>query len=192
MPILNSPYSLVTDSTADPVTLAEAKSHLRVTSTGDNDYITDLISVARRQVETDSRRALFTQTWDRWLDCFPNDEIELASPNVASISAITYTATTGNTATVSTSVYSLDAANLPGYARLQYNQSWPTDVRTINKSVKVRFIAGSTATSAVEVEAKHAIKLLVADMYECRGSSIGETPDAYWNLIGMLRWGDYA
>jgi hypothetical protein len=55
----------------EPITLAEAKLHVRQDGTADDDLITALIVAARRSCETRLRQALVTQTWDLYLDAFP-------------------------------------------------------------------------------------------------------------------------
>ncbi|MFC5524021.1 head-tail connector protein [Polaromonas jejuensis] len=62
---------LTTAPTAEPVTLAEAKAHLRVDVADDDLLITNLITAARVHAENVCRRAFVTQKWDLYLDSFP-------------------------------------------------------------------------------------------------------------------------
>ena len=59
------PYSLTrsVDPSSEPITTADAKTHLRVSGSDDDSYIDILIEIARRQLENDSRTAIITQTW---------------------------------------------------------------------------------------------------------------------------------
>ena len=57
------PSILLEGPAAEPVTLAEAKQHLRVEHDDDDDIIQALIAGSRIHVETQTRRALITQTW---------------------------------------------------------------------------------------------------------------------------------
>ncbi len=67
---------LFTAPATEPVTTAEAKTHLRVDTSDDDTLIGTLITVARRRVENDSRHQLVTATWDYTLDRFPEcDEL---------------------------------------------------------------------------------------------------------------------
>ncbi len=63
---------LLTPPTAEPVSLAEAKLHLRVEDNADDVLIGALISATRVQAEHDTRRSLVTQTWQLVLDRFPS------------------------------------------------------------------------------------------------------------------------
>jgi hypothetical protein len=57
--------------TVEPITLAEAKLHLRVDATDDDALIGSLISAARFEAEHRCSRALVTQQWELSLDSFP-------------------------------------------------------------------------------------------------------------------------
>lgn len=59
--------------TAEPVSLAEAKVHLRANldDTSEDALIGMYISAARSDAENTCRRALVTQQWDLFLDAFP-------------------------------------------------------------------------------------------------------------------------
>jgi len=69
---------LVTPPAVEPVTLDEAKAHLRLDSNEDDTYVSALIAAARERVELFLRRALITQTFEFTLDGFP------ASPSLSS------------------------------------------------------------------------------------------------------------
>ena len=51
------PYSLTrsVDPTSEPLTTADAKTHLRVSGSDEDSYIDILIEIARRQLENDSK-----------------------------------------------------------------------------------------------------------------------------------------
>jgi len=85
--------SIVTQPTEEPLTLDEAKQHLRVDIEDDDSLILSLIKVAREYAETVTGRKLITQTWKYYLDDWPTDKdyIEIPFPPLQSISSITYT-----------------------------------------------------------------------------------------------------
>lgn len=164
---------------SEPITTAEAKTHLRIDSSDDDTYIDTLIEAARRHVESFTNRALITQTWELYLDDFPN-EILLPKPELVSVSSITYTDTAGASQTLSTDVYQVDTDHLPGRIFLKYGQTWPA-VQEIPKAVKVTYVAGYGAASAVPQSIKTAIKILVAHWYENRepvivGTNVASVP----------------
>lgn len=76
----------------EPITLEEAKSHLRVDIEDDDNLILNLITAARQKAESILKRALITQTWIYYPDDFPDkDYIELPMPPLQSVSSVTYT-----------------------------------------------------------------------------------------------------
>lgn len=75
------PSKLLVGPTIEPVTLAEAKNHLRVDFNEDNALILGLISSARQQAEQICRRAFMTQTWLVTLDKFPAPGQNIGSAN---------------------------------------------------------------------------------------------------------------
>lgn len=175
--------SLVTAPATEPVTLAEAKLHLRVDVNDDDDLITALIVAAREHVETFTHRALITQTWDLQLDKFPSldwsaplvgDSVSrgplwIPKPPLASVTSVTYVDTTGTTQTWSASAYTVDAPAGP-HARMgrivpAFAQFYPV-TRTQPNAVTVRFVAGYGAASAVPASIKAAIKILVATWFD--------------------------
>ena len=74
---------IATQPTVEPVSLIEAKSHLRVDSdfTADDNLIRGLITSARQEAEQICRRALIKQTWKLAIDHFPAPNMNVSSAN---------------------------------------------------------------------------------------------------------------
>lgn len=175
----------------EPVSTDEAKTHLRITHTDDNTYIDTLVKAARLYCERATRRAFITQTWDLAAECFDDDEIELTPGPLQSITHVKYYDTDGTLQTLSTDVYEADITDCVGYARLKYNQYWPTIRSGLYNGVQVRYVAGY-GNSATDVPAniKHAIKILVSHWYEIRepvivGASVTDVPMSVSALLGI-------
>ena len=62
---------LVSPPVFEPITLAEAKTHLRLDTCTDDAYVSALIIAARERVELFLRRALITQAFEYTIDQFP-------------------------------------------------------------------------------------------------------------------------
>lgn len=160
---------LVTDAATEPVTTAEAKTHLRVDSSDDDTYIDTLVKSARLWVERTRGMGLITQTWDGSLDAFPRGAIVIPKYPLVSVTSVTYYDDDLVTSTVfSSAKYQVDTAKRPPRIVLKSGESWPGDALRLSSGVVVRFVAGYGAASAVPADIKHAIKLLVGQMYTQR------------------------
>jgi uncharacterized phiE125 gp8 family phage protein len=167
---------LVTAPTVEPVTLSEAKQHLRVTDDADNAYITNLIVAARQAVESGEswslERSLINSTWRLTLDGFAArvSVIELPRPPVASITSITYDDAANVEQTLASNRYRLLSDAEPARVMPIYNDEWPEAINYPG-SVRITYVAGYGATAASVPQAiKQAVLLLVGDMYENRES----------------------
>jgi len=56
----------------EPITIPEAKQHLRITFTNEDTFIGDLITSARYHLENRLRQSFITQSWTLYLDSFPS------------------------------------------------------------------------------------------------------------------------
>ena len=165
---------LVTPPALEPVTLAEAKAHLRLEGAEDDAYVTALIQAARQHVEEVCWRGLVTQTWETVLEGFPFcAELDLPGGNLGSIASVTYVDATGAEQTLATSVYEADTLSVPGRLLLAYGESWPA-TRCQWNAVKARYTVG-WAVADVPAPIKQAILLLVAHFYEQRNPEITGT-----------------
>lgn len=160
---------IFTAAASEPVSLTEAKLHLKVDGTDEDGLIGALIGTARETVEGICRRALVTQTWDLVMDEFPEcDEIKLPYPPLQSITSIQYTDQYNVTATFASTNYIVDAYGEPGRVKLVYGAAWPGNTLTVMNGVKIRFVAGFGAAAAVPLKYKQAILLLVGHWYAHR------------------------
>ncbi len=163
---------LVTEAAELPVTLAEAKEHLRVDSSDEDTLITSLIYAATDFVSGRNGytgRALLPQTWDAYFSKF--DDIELPLPPCISVASITYKDTDSASQTLATSVYTVNTARQPALVTLKPIQTWPATDESWD-AVKIRFTCGyaggSPAREAVPYSIKAAIKLVIGDLYQNR------------------------
>lgn len=151
---------LITGPTEEPVTLAEAKAHLRIEHNDLDSLITAQITSARLQVESITARALITQTWEQTWDWGFPCTITLDKNPVQSITSVTYIDTAGVTQTVGVSDYTYDLNAPRALIYPAYGMYWPT-ARGERNAVTVRFVAGFGAASAVPEDIKTAIKLML-------------------------------
>ena len=82
--VLNTPPA------AEPITLDQAKAHLKVDATDDDALITALIPAARARAEWHTGRAFVTQSWTLWLDCWPGAGwVQLPLAPLQSVASVT-------------------------------------------------------------------------------------------------------
>lgn len=151
-----------------PITVAEAKAHLRVDVSDDDTLITAYITAAAQLAEQATGRALLPQTWEITLDAFP-DAFELTRTPVTSITSLIYADATGTDITLSNTLYTLDTADEfgPAYCVPAYGTTWPATRDQVN-AVRLRFVAGWADAASVPESVKAWVKLMVGAMYENR------------------------
>jgi uncharacterized phiE125 gp8 family phage protein len=170
----------VIDPVIEPVSLAEAKLHLRVDGDADDELISSLVIVAREHVEDMTGRALLTQTWDYCLQAFPADKdyIKLPYGKLQSVTSVKWKDSDG---TETTMVENTDyivglAGDQCGRVFLPDGISWPTDSLYPYNPITVRFVCGWTTAASVPNKIRAAIKMIIADLYSQRGDAvIGQT-----------------
>ena len=74
------PLVLTSGPAVEPVTLAEAKAHLRVDGTAEDTLIASLIITSRLHLEAAPGLALITQSWSWFLDAWPPGHALSAAP----------------------------------------------------------------------------------------------------------------
>lgn len=173
----------------EPITLEEAKNHLKVDYTADDDLITMLIEAARQAAEHRTNVKLITQTITEKFDAFPSGSanvLQLSVPNVQQIDSINYIDADGNTQTFAADKYYTGKSVWPAFVSLKQNESWP-GVSTQKDAVTVVYTVGFGSAADVPGAIKAAMFLIIADLYENRTDSVKRLPtasqfllDQYW------------
>lgn len=160
-------YQITSQPATEPITTAEAKTHLRVDFSTDDTYIDSIISASRKFVEQYTNRALITQTWRLNLNSF-TIPFELPINPVVSVTSIKYYDVNDVQQTLSASNYQVDI--LGDVAKIYEGVSvgFPAISESVINPIEVIFVAGYGSASAVPVDIKHAIKILVSYFYENR------------------------
>lgn len=162
---------LITAPSVEPITLEEARQHLRVTSTSEDALILALVTTARLHAEEISERAFVTQTWDYSLDAFPAGIFELPKAPLQSVTSVTYLDTDGASQTLDSSLYKVDAVSDPGRIAPAYGEVWPS-TRDEPNAVTVRFVAGYGLAAAVPRPLKQAMLLILGHLYMNREDTV--------------------
>ena len=198
-------YNSVTRATGpavEPLTVAEAKLHLRVDISDDDVFIGTLITAAREWVEAYLDRTLITTQLILRAAEFPTEELELPRPpmvasGTATAVVITYTLADTTTATLSTALYRVDRTSTPGNVAPIINGTWPSDVIEDANAVAVTYWAGYGPTSAsVPATIRHAMLMLIGHWYDRRSAVLTGTISkpiefAVESLLASNNWGQY-
>lgn len=153
---------------AEPVTLAEAKAHLRVDGNDEDALIAALVTVAREHIERETARVLINRPYRLCLDDWPADGvIRIGRGPVREVTGVTVYDGEGNATAVSLTDHLLDGEARP--ARLWLRDP-PAPGRALN-GIEIDFVAGFGASGAdVPDTLKRAMLLHVAAMFAVRGA----------------------
>lgn len=188
-------YQLVTDYTVLPVTLAEVKNALKlsVSDTADDALLFGLIRTATDACQEYTGLSLLTQTWRRYLDCFPvkpmewwdgvrqgaliteyRSSIELNKSPIQSVTHLKTYTDADVASTFAPSNYYVDTASKPARLVLRNTAIWPTDILRVANGIEIEFIAGyGSSQNAVPHGLRQGILQHIAAMYENRGDMLG-------------------
>lgn len=151
----------------EPMTLAEAKLHLRVhTDQADEDPLIErYITSARTYCENRLQRILAQRTCDVFLDSLlPYHVITLPVGPVVEVTSIKTTDTEGVQTTVDPALYLVDLASVPARIGLPSGQAWPMNLRAF-QSVVIRLVVGYVQPAEDIVQA---MRLLIGHYNEKR------------------------
>jgi uncharacterized phiE125 gp8 family phage protein len=178
--------ALIAPPTALPLSVADAKAHLRVETPDEDGYIEGLLKAAIAHVEAGTGVALISQTWRVYLDEWPDDcLVELPLHPVRSILAVTVFDAEGAPQALDANLWRLDAVSRP--ARLVFRA--PPDPGLAPNGIEIDLRAGFGDTgNEVPDQLRRAVLLLVAHWHELRGSApdaamLGLEPAGYRRLI---------
>ena len=194
----------VTEPAVEPVTLAEAKAHLRVDVSDDDALISAIVKAAREFCEEYLDRTLVNTQWRMRADQLPpsgTEDVALPRPPIAQAGTtttvvLTYTLETGSTATYGTASYRVDRHATPGAVKTLYGQTWPPHLIDDN-SVSVTWWGGYGADgSSVPAAIRSAILMLTTSLYEHRSAVLAGTisKEIEFGVKALLdshRWGSY-
>lgn len=165
----------------------------------EDDLITEYLMTAREYAEDITRRVLLTQTWDAFLNKWPDKNyIQLPFGNLQDVSSIEYTDCDGAPTMMMEDTDYIVETNGEQHGRivLPYQVSWPSAVLYPSNPIVIEFTCGWTTAALVMSKIKTAIKMIVADLYESRGEVVqGQTVvenKTVERLLGLARlWGEF-
>ncbi len=145
----------------EPVSLADAKSYLRVEHTTDDTLISQLIVVARQTAERYLRQSLITQSWKMVFDDYLEPITPLAYAPIQSVTSVTTYDALGQPTVISSTLYRLDASK----------RNLVLDVSLIASRVEIVYQAGYGAAVDVPAPIKQGMFLHIGRLYDKRDLS---------------------
>src|ERR1700744_3788583 len=122
------PLQLTTPPAIEPVTLDDAKAHLKIDTADDDALIGTLISAARAKAEWNTGRAFITQGWTFAADCWPADHVfDLPFPRLQSVTSVTAYALDDTATVLDPSTWQVDTISSPARLTLKATASPPVN-----------------------------------------------------------------
>jgi uncharacterized phiE125 gp8 family phage protein len=184
----------------EPLSLIEAKVHLRYETDEQDELISALITAAREYTEDYCRLSLVTQMRELVLDTFYTnpayypwtryyfavDPIELPNGPLQEVTAVVYVDQNGVEQSLDASTYLIDINASSGWVKPAWGNYWPQP-RYQSNAVSIRYIAGfppvegspTDYTANIPAGLKIAMKLLIGHWFENReavGPNLAELP----------------
>jgi uncharacterized phiE125 gp8 family phage protein len=161
------PSILLTAPAAEPLALDDVRAFLRVDAHDDDELVASLIAAARLAVETQTRRALITQSWRLTLDCWPADgRIRIAPGPLRELTA----ARVYDLANNATAVDLQHFVPVPGaceFVVMPWTLMQPTRIAA---GIELDVVVGyGDAPENVPEPLRQAMRILIAHWYENRG-----------------------
>lgn len=180
--------TVVTAPSATPITLAEAKTFLRIDTSDDDTLINTLIGAARDYFEEYTGRTTIQTTFKLSLDGFGEDQvpiqegfytapymtfhkryISLPRPPLVSVTHLKTFDEDNTETTFASSKYHIDSARNPARIVLKEGETWPTDLRVAN-GIEITYVAGyGSSASDIPQAIKVGMREHVTYLYEHRG-----------------------
>lgn len=167
-PVLTSP------PTIEPISLTDAKAHLRVETIAEDLLIAGLIATSRMRLERHLGLALIAQGWSIFLDAWPDPSVPLELPvaPLMSLVAVRFYDASDAVTTLPLAEFQLDRVSRPVRLVRRIHAPLPADRRRL-ASVEIAVTAGYGTTPAdVPAPLRQALLQLIAHAFEHRDLSI--------------------
>ncbi len=141
----------------------------------EDDYLSELITTARLDVENDTGRRLITQTWDYCPKRWPCENyIKLPFGCLQSVVSVSWKGIDGTVTTLTENTDYLVETNGDqcGKIVLPYQGSWPSGELFPSNPITIRYVCGWATAADVPKNIKQAIKRRAINLYMNRGDDI--------------------
>lgn len=187
---MQQPIVVTSQPEAEPLTLAEAKTHLRIDHDSEDNLIRTWIKAAREHAEVHCQRRFVTQTVAVKLDSWPDDGVVrldgFGGGDVTAVTSITYLDTAGDEQTVSTADYQYALDHNPPLIAPAPDGDWPDVEEDRYYPITITLTVGRNPPDC-PAAVKQAMFLALAYWDENRGGESGESETARGLPAGAIR-----
>ena len=164
-------YKVITPASTYPVSLTEARSHLKVDTTADDTYITSIIKAATQLSEEYTNRFFIDTVIEQ--TCSDFEQLQtLFKSKVSAVTHVKYYDSNNSLQTLDTAVYDEQLDYEPSQIQLADGKSFPSITKR-NDAVVAKYTVGyGSAASDVPEIIKQAILLTIANFYQNRNSVV--------------------
>lgn len=163
-------YQVITPASTYPVSLTEAKSHLKVDTTADDTYITSIIKAATQLSEEYTNRFFIDTVIDQTCSDFAQLQT-LFKSKVSAVAHVKYYDNDNSLQTLSATIYDTQLQYEPSQIQLADDKSFP-EITKRNDAVVARYTVGYGSASDVPEIIKQAILLTIGNFYQNRNSVV--------------------
>jgi uncharacterized phiE125 gp8 family phage protein len=164
-------YQVITPASTYPVSLTEAKSHLKVDTTADDTYITSIIKAATQLSEEYTNRFFIDTVIEQTCSDFAQLQT-LFKSKVSAVAHVKYYDSDNSLQTLSATIYDTQLKYEPSQIQLADDKSFP-EITKRNDAVVARYTVGyGSAASDVPEIIKQAILLTIGNFYQNRNSVV--------------------
>lgn len=173
------------------ITTDEAKEHLHVS--GEDNYVASLVATAQGALERELKRVFLTTEIIAYADCWAAN-MYLPYPKLQSVDSVKYFDINGEQQTLlENDFYWVVTSSDPGYIKQKFDATYPELQQGRPDAISITYMAGyGDDANSVPTQLKHAVKLMLTDLYEHRGSvvvgsSVNKIPNHILDLIHSFK-----
>lgn len=173
----------------EPLTLAEAKAHLRLDGAEEEALVSACIVAARQACESYTGLSLISQTWQLYLDRWPMGAVSLPRPPVQGVTEVAVLDAAGGRRVLEAERYFLDRAAGPARLMRRGALSWPQPGRPLG-GIEITYRAGfGDSWNDVPAALRQGMLLAVGHFFERREGEAGLPPAiaALWQPYRIVR-----
>ncbi|EFL88956.1 head-tail connector protein [Ahrensia sp. R2A130] len=160
--------AIITPPALEPLTLADAKLHLRIEHADEDDFITQTIAAARQYVEAVTGERMLTQAWRQYVSDWPSNRgVRLEISPVQSVVAVTAFDREGVPHQIAPEDTELVRGSRPQL--LMFSASVDPSLAANGLEIDLTVGQGDLPTD-VSPALRQAVAMLVAHWYEFRGA----------------------